>query len=79
MSLPLLVDTEDSGTISSYGLFAVKGRGFQEIINNQKKIISNLEKVLLEKNYSAIRIDRALLTVLRGMLEFEPEDRISPK
>ena len=30
-------------------------------------------------NYSGIKIDRALLTVLRGMLEFEPEERISPK
>lgn len=42
MSLPLLVDIDNSETIRSYGLFAVKGRGFQEIINKQKEVIENL-------------------------------------
>ena len=46
MSLPLMIEV-DGQMIKSFGLFAVKGRGFQEIIDKQREVISNLDQVLL--------------------------------
>lgn len=71
MSLPLLVDVRGKPE-KKFGLFAVKGRVFQKIIDKQVEVIQNLEYYVTQENYSGIKVDQALMKVLKGMLELEP-------
>jgi dual specificity tyrosine-phosphorylation-regulated kinase 2/3/4 len=63
----------------SLDCFAVKGRLFQQIIHKQVEVIENLDWYLTQENYSGIKPDAAIVKVLKGMLELEPEERMSPK
>lgn len=78
MSLPLLVEVKGK-LEKKFGLFAVKGRVFQKIIDKQVDVIKNLDYFITQENYSGIKADAAIVKVLKGMLELEPEERISPK
>lgn len=78
MSLPLLVEVKGRQE-KKFGLFAVKGRLFQKIIEKQVEVIQNLDWYLAQENYSGLKPDAAIIKVLKGMLELEPEERMSPK
>lgn len=75
MSIPTKVN--DSG-IKTIGIFAVKGRIFQKIIEKQIEVSKNLDYYLTNCNYSGIIIDKSISDVLKRMLSLEPEQRISP-
>ena len=53
MSLKTIV-TKNGKELIDYGLFAVKGRVFDKIIERQIEVISNLDSYI-DKNYSGIK------------------------
>lgn len=75
MSLPTRI--QDTG-IKATGIFAVKGRIFQKIIEKQIEVTKNLEYYINEQNNSGIIVDKKLSDILKRMLSLEPEMRISP-
>ncbi len=65
MSLPTRI--QDTG-VKSMGIFAVKGRIFQKIIEKQIEVVRNLDLYLYEQNYSGIVVDNKIADVLKRML-----------
>ncbi|KAL4477752.1 hypothetical protein ABPG72_018926 [Tetrahymena utriculariae] len=61
------------------GLFAVKNRVFESIIQKQIETINNLDFILNEQNYSNIVVDDQLRSLLKRMLTINPSQRISPR
>ena len=75
MSIPTKIDeSEERAT----GLFAIKGRLFNKIIQKQIDVIENLDFHLGRDNNSGIRLDSETKEILKRMLELDPEDRVSP-
>ncbi|CAD8099105.1 unnamed protein product [Paramecium sonneborni] len=77
MSLKTIV-SKNGKEVIDYGLFAVKGRVFDKIIDRQMEVISNLD-TYIEKNYSGLKIDNQIRFILKEMLNLDPEKRLSPK
>ncbi|CAD8165073.1 unnamed protein product [Paramecium octaurelia] len=65
--------------VMAQGLFAVSGRSFSKIVEKQIKILTNLEFVLREQNYSGIQVTPLLTQLLKGMLAINPKQRYSPQ
>ncbi|CAD8148760.1 unnamed protein product [Paramecium octaurelia] len=65
--------------VMAQGLFAVTGRSFSKIVEKQIKILTNLEFVLREQNYSGIQVSPLLTQLLKGMLAINPKQRYSPQ
>ncbi|CAK66716.1 unnamed protein product (macronuclear) [Paramecium tetraurelia] len=59
------------------GLFAVKNRAFDQIINKQIHVVKNLD-YYLDNNYSGIKVDLEIRLLLREMLTIDPDKRIAP-
>ncbi|CAK85917.1 unnamed protein product (macronuclear) [Paramecium tetraurelia] len=77
MSLKTIV-TKNGKEVIDYGLFAVKGRVFDKIIDRQMEVIQNLDSYI-DKNYSGLKIDNQTRFILKEMLNLDPEKRLSPK
>lgn len=71
MSLKTLVEYKGKEYIKN-GLFAAKGRVFEQIITRQVKVVSNLDEYIDRHNYSGIIIDQELRECLKGMLHLDP-------
>jgi hypothetical protein len=42
---------------------------FQKIIDKQVEVVQNLDYYVTQENFSGIKVDAALMKVLKGMLE----------
>ncbi len=76
---------EEKNNLRATGLFAVKNRVFSKIIQKQIDVVTNLDYHLdhhvlpsLTQNHSGISLRQDIRTVLRRMLDLDPEKRISP-
>jgi len=56
----------------------VKGRLFPEIISKQRKVVGKLDEVLRNECFSGITLTPSLEHVLKGMLNINFHERISP-
>lgn len=75
MSLPTKIDrSEMKGT----GLFAVKGRIFNKIIQKQINVVENLDYHLVKDNHSGIKLDEETREIIKKMLNLNPDERVSP-
>ncbi len=78
MSLKTIVKKKGKEMVR-YGLFAVKGRTFDKIIKKQVEVVQNLERYIVEENYSEVVVDEEVRFLLKRMLALNPAKRISPK
>ena len=60
------------------GLFAVKGRIFNKIIQKQINVVENLDYHLVKDNNSGIKLDSQTHEIVKKMLDLNPEERVSP-
>lgn len=65
--MSLTTRIEDT-SIKSTGLFAVKGRLFNKIIQKQIDVVNHLDKYLSEDNNSGIIVDKKMREVLKKMM-----------
>ncbi|CAD8118213.1 unnamed protein product [Paramecium sonneborni] len=72
----IIVKYHDKEVIEQ-GLFAVKNRAFEQIIQKQAHVVKNLD-YYLDNNYSGIKVDLEIRLLLREMLTIDPDKRIAP-
>ncbi|CAD8084924.1 unnamed protein product [Paramecium primaurelia] len=72
----IIVKHHDKEVIEQ-GLFAVKNRAFDQIIQKQAHVVKNLDHYL-DNNYSGIKVDLEIRLLLREMLTIDPDKRIAP-
>ncbi|CAD8110996.1 unnamed protein product [Paramecium primaurelia] len=72
-----IIVKQNNKEIIEQGLFAVKNRSFDQIIQKQAYVIKNLD-YFLDNNYSGIKVDLEIRLLLREMLTINPDKRIAP-
>ncbi|KAL4455024.1 hypothetical protein ABPG74_006406 [Tetrahymena malaccensis] len=78
MSLKTIVKHKGQELIR-HGLFAAKGRVFENIIEKQIEVVKSIDTYIDEHNYSGVVVDQDLRYLVKKMLVLDPSKRISPK
>ncbi|KAL4503310.1 hypothetical protein ABPG72_000916 [Tetrahymena utriculariae] len=78
MSLKTIVKHKGQELIR-HGLFAAKGRVFENIIEKQIEVVKSIDTYIDEHNYSGVQVDQDLRYLVKKMLVLDPSKRISPK
>ena len=65
------------GRLVSAGVFAVKDRALDKILERQLRFVKNIDAYL--SKYSLLTLDASLLQVLKGIFKINPTERLSPK